>query len=904
MNFLRTFLYKYVFSDELPLAARRINIVCITGLIATLISLLSRMLFDANLITFIVLLSICILIIISMYVTNKYEYYKITICGAIIIICYLLFPALFLLGGMISGMPAYFVLGIVILFLFMEKKLTITIMTLLQLMILIACYITSFYFPEYINEMTPRQRIFDNIQAITISSLFIGFVILFQKQLYNLERKKNNAVFEELIRHDELLRAVNKTATVLLTAEGDNLENTIHLGMAFMVKSVNVDRMSIWQNIYQNDKMYYKRIYGWHQDKLEQPDHTAYPYGDSMPWWTETLSMGNSINSPIVDLPEAERKLLSQFGISSILVIPITLNNFFWGFVTFDDCKRSRIFSEEDLNILKSGSLLLVNTILRNDITDNLIKARHEAENASMAKSEFLSNMSHEIRTPINAITGMTTIAKKTLNPERKDLCLEKIEEASTHLLGIINDILDMSKIEANKLELSAESFNFEKMLQKVVNVTNFKIDQKQQQFTVKLDKRIPTMLIGDDQRLAQVITNLLSNAAKFTPEHNQIMLNASLLEEVNKECTLQIEVIDSGIGITDEQQKRLFNSFEQADSSTSRKFGGTGLGLAISKRIVELMGGTIWVKSTPNVGSTFAFTVKLIRDSETPETLLNPNINWKNVRVLAVDDDYEIAAYFSNIANKFGINYDIALNDDEAVKLIEKNGHYDIYFVDWFMEEIDGIQLSKIIKERDSEKSLIIMITSGDWSKVEQDAKNAGVYRILSKPLFPSTISDIINECLGITDLSIEEATLMHPSGIFEGYQILLVEDVEINREIVMVLLEPTKLSIDCAVNGKEAVRIFSENPKKYDMIFMDVQMPEMDGYTATRTIREINNSWAKQIPIVAMTANVFREDIDKCLESGMNNHAGKPLNFDEIIEILKKYLPVKKQIDEGTHV
>jgi len=388
---------------------------------------------------------------------------------------------------------------------------------------------------------------------------------------------------------------------------------------------------------------------------------------------------------------------------------------------------------------------------------EELKAALEKAQAANRAKSNFLSNMSHEMRTPMNAIIGMTLIGKSAPNIEKKDYAFEKIENASTHLLGVINDVLDMSKIEAEKFELSLVEFNIEKMLNKVINVINFRVDEKHQNLKVDLDPNIPRNLNGDDQRLAQVITNLLTNAVKFTPENGSIYLNARLIKEENDLCNIQIEVKDTGIGINDEQQSRLFSSFEQAESSTSRKFGGTGLGLAISKHIVELMGGKIWLESMPGTGSTFAFTVLLKRGKE---------------------------------------------------EYAESSDHKDAS---------------------------------------EQQS--------------------------------------------FRGRRVLLAEDVEINREIVLALLEPTEIEIDCATNGSEAVRMFGSKPKDYDLIFMDLQMPEMDGFEATRRIRAIEGH-QKRVPIIAMTANVFKEDIEKCLEVGMNDHIGKPLDFNEVIRKLKFYL------------
>jgi len=387
---------------------------------------------------------------------------------------------------------------------------------------------------------------------------------------------------------------------------------------------------------------------------------------------------------------------------------------------------------------------------------------KEAAEAASRAKSAFLANMSHEIRTPINAIIGMTNIGKNAANPERMLYAFGKIETASTHLLGIINDVLDISKIEAGKFELSHVRFSYKDTLQKVVDVIHFRVDERRQTLHIHTDDAIPSYLMGDDQRLAQVVANLLSNAVKFTPEGGTIRVTSRLLDAPPGRCRLQISVSDTGIGITPEQKARLFQSFEQADASTTRQFGGTGLGIAISKRIVEMMDGGIWVDSVPGEGSTFTFEVTV-----TPCTC----------KLQALADDHAEA-------------YDAAQATD------------------------------------------------------------------------------------------------------FVGRHVLLVEDVEVNREILIIALEDTHLTIDCAQNGAQAVEMFAAAPERYDLIFMDVQMPVMDGYEATGHIRSSAAAQAATVPIIAMTANVFSEDIAKCLQAGMNGHIGKPVDMGEVMEILRRYL------------
>jgi signal transduction histidine kinase/CheY-like chemotaxis protein/ABC-type amino acid transport substrate-binding protein len=711
-----------------------------------------------------------------------------------------------------------------------------------------------------------------------------------------------------LVRQDRLLHTVNEAASLLLASDADKFKDALRQGMEMMARGVDVDRIYIWKNYLQGGRLCYRQIFEWLDTDTGGRQDTVrtnmgapfeFPYIESIPHWEEKFSSGQCVNGPLYALSPVEKERLAPYGIKSILVIPVFLQDKFWGFVSFDDCTREREFSKDEEGILRSGSLLLANAIVRYETTSELERSMQKAEAASRAKSDFLSNMSHEMRTPMNAIIGMTSIAKNSSDVERKDYCLDKIEDASVHLLGVINDILDMSKIEAKRFDLSVVEFDFEKMLQKAANIINFRVDEKHQNFTIHIDRHIPRYLIGDDQRLAQVITNILGNAVKFTPEQGSIALETRLVKEEAGLCTIQFEVSDTGIGISGEQQLRLFSSFEQAESSTSRKFGGTGLGLAISKRIVELMGGTIWIKSALGKGSTFSFTIQAKTGQGARQILLGSGVDWDNIRVLAVDDAPEIRDYFQEIIQGFGVPCDTAAGAEDAMALIEQKGPYDICFVDWRMPGMDGVELSRKIKKNSADESVVIMISAGEWSAIEDQARDAGVDKFLPKPLFPSAIADCINQCLGLDNLMAAKKAQKGKMESFAGRRILLAEDVEINREIVLALLEPASLNIRCAENGAEAVKMFCAAPDDYDMIFMDVQMPEMDGYEAARRIRAFEEERRKNapeprkpIPIVAMTANVFQEDIKKCFEAGMNAHVGKPLDLEEVMAQLRLYL------------
>ncbi len=531
---------------------------------------------------------------------------------------------------------------------------------------------------------------------------------------------------------------------------------------------------------------------------------------------------------------------------------------------------------------------------IASDITEkrqlelDIIAAKERAEQSNQAKGEFLSRMSHEMRTPMNAIIGMTNIGKGTLDTERKDYCLDKIDGASKHLLGVINDILDMSKIESGKFELFDTEFCFENMLSNAVNFIAFRLEEKEQVLTVDSDLAIPAFIIADEQRLTQVITNLLSNAVKFTDIGGALKIVSRLVEERNGVYTLRIDVIDNGIGISAEQQSRLFQSFEQADGGISRRFGGTGLGLAITKNIVELMGGRIWIESVLGEGACFSFTIKARRGDIGYGDMLSAGA--AGTSIIAVSGNTEVRKYFADFSRMMNIRCAAASNADEAMA-IAKSEAPDIMFIDW--PTLGGMaeMLAAWVRQNELARDIAALMPAADWSKAQETAKVAGVSRFISKPLFTPALVECINHCI-----SDEPDSILAPGeddlGVFAGKCVLLAEDVELNREIMAAVLELTGVTLDFAEDGAQACRMFEADPERYCMILMDVQMPGVDGLEATRRIRRLGFERAWNVPIVAMTANVFKEDVDRCLDAGMNDHVGKPVDREDLLMKMKWYI------------
>ena len=597
-----------------------------------------------------------------------------------------------------------------------------------------------------------------NTHDLLIASIFFFgaiFVIVMVTMVHRMfVSVTDKAELKKRLQQQELMSAISQSFT---TIEDHN--RLIYDALKMSGEFMGVNHAFLAQ--YRKDLDILDCLYEWH-DEIGHPFvgyDDKWPLFPDMEYFLDLTLRGHSVVSDYKQLTDPHFETVKDHDLGAFLNVPLYISGKFWGILGFIIYHTPHGWSDSDVHLGKLIAGVFSGAIAKNIANEEMIRAKETAEYASKAKSEFLSRMSHEMRTPMNAIIGMTTIGKNAHETNRKDYCFEKILSASSHLLGVINDVLDMSKIEANKLELSYHDFSLEGMLSRIVTIISYQMEEKKQCFRLVAAEDVPKGINSDEQRLSQIITNLLSNAVKFTPSEGIISLFVRRLNscEENEFYTLEFEVKDTGIGISADQQAKLFSSFEQADGSISRKYGGTGLGLAISKRLVEMMGGTIRVESEAGSGASFIF----------------------NIRAGIVPQDHLIESLSDN----------------------------------------DG------------------------------------------------------------------SASKKYSAGCFKDKKILVAEDIEINREIVASLLEFSGIEIIFAENGRRAYETFAANPRAYDMIFMDVHMPEVNGYDATKMIRGIDNPHAKTIPIIAMTADVFREDIEKCLAAGMNDHIGKPLDIDDML-------------------
>lgn len=522
-----------------------------------------------------------------------------------------------------------------------------------------------------------------------------------------------------------------------------------------------------------------------------------------------------------------------------------------------------------------------------------LSEALTAAEGANTAKTAFLSNMSHEIRTPLNAIIGLDSLALRdeTISDKTREY-LEKINGSAKHLLALINDILDMSRIESGRLILRKEEFSFSEMLEQINTMVVSQCSEKGLSFECRIAGHIDDYYIGDAMKLKQVLVNLLSNSVKFTDPPGSVTFAIEKTNDYEDQSTLRFSVKDTGIGISKEFLPKVFDSFAQEDSSRKNKYGSTGLGLAITKSIVELMNGTITVESEKGKGTEFTVVVTL-KKCENPHTKTDV-LSTKDMRVLVVDDDPIACEHARLVLEESGIKTEVCTGGKEALAMLEichaKQEPYNLVLLDWKMPEIDGIGVAKEIRKRYDNETTVIIMTAYNWDEIMDEALHIGVDGFLAKPLFASTVIDEFMRIArhnSMGDFNAEKRADLN------GKHILLAEDFVINAEIVKELLGIRGAAVEHAENGRIVLEMFEKSqPGYYDAVLMDVRMPEMDGLEAARAIRDLDRPDAKEIPIIAMTANAFDEDVQRSLQAGMNAHLSKPVESEHLYKTLEELI------------
>ena len=551
------------------------------------------------------------------------------------------------------------------------------------------------------------------------------------------------------------------------------------------------------------------------------------------------------------------------------------------------------------MTLLSCASVLLILTLIflryfsitRSQVHE-LEKARQAALEANRAKSEFLANMSHDIRTPMNAIVGMTTIATAHID-DRKQVqnCLRKITLSSKHLLGLINDVLDMSKIESGKLTLTTEQISLKEVVEGIVNIMQPQVKTKKQTFDIHVENISTENVWCDGIRLNQVLLNLLSNATKYTPEGGSIQLSLSEEESPKGEnyVRIHIKVKDNGIGMSPDFLKKIYESYSRADGARIHKTEGAGLGMAITKYIVDAMEGAIDIKSEIDKGTEFLLTFDFEKAAAVEMDMVLPSWN-----MLVVDDDELLCETATDALKSIGIKAEWTLSGEKAIELViqhhKKRDDYQIILLDWKLPDINGIQVAREIRRNLGDEVPILLISAYDWSEFEAEAREAGISGFISKPLFKSTLYHALRQYMGIET---EDDQILNQNIDLSGRRILLAEDNELNWEVAKELLSDLGVELDWAEDGQICLDKFQSSPEGYyDAILMDIRMPHMTGYEATKSIRGLNHPDALTIPIIAMSADAFSDDIQHCLKCGMNAHIAKPIDVVELTRLLKRYL------------
>ncbi|MBF0560913.1 MAG: response regulator [Alphaproteobacteria bacterium] len=632
--------------------------------------------------------------------------------------------------------------------------------------------------------------------------------------------------------------------------------------------------------------------------------------------WVEKLRQGQTVHGLVREMPPEEQAVFQDLDVKSILVVPLFVGREWWGVVGFEECRKERVWLQSEIDVLTAAVGTLGAAIHRSQSDDALSAARDEAERASRAKSDFVAAMSHELRTPMNAVVGMHFLLQKTDLTEQQRDFVRKAENAARSLLNIINEILDFSKMEAGKIEMEMTEFRISDVLDRLADLVNTLALQKNIELVIREPRGVPDCLMGDPNHLGQILLNLVNNAIKFTHEGSIVVaVNVEMAGEGT--VALRFAVRDTGIGMTAGQQQKLFQAFTQADASTTRKYGGTGLGLVISKKLVEMMGGTIEVVSEPDKGSEFSFTVSFDAcASRDMKTSLLPNRDIVAMRALVVDDLAEARDSMARMLEGFGMRATGVSGGQEALDELTRAAMadeppYDLVLADWMMPSMNGLELVRNVQGNSQLGAVpfIVMVTGFGRDDLLRESQGMHIEEVLTKPVTSSTLLNAIYNAFGLQQSGSgpdrrrrrrrsdwrDKADEREKRGdedrmVLAGRHILVVEDNDINQEIAFRILEGEGATVSLASNGEKAIAAIGAPGQNFDAVLMDLHMPVMDGYEATRRLRA--NPAYTALPIIAMTANAMVHDRNRCLEIGMNDHVPKPINVERMLATLVKWM------------